>query len=125
MFVRWVAVEAANCHQSPGGALELRGGLGRTEKQRMSFPNRLETEDILSELYLESMVAQFRREWIVSSVILALKEKQVERLGVSAIGDRVRLRLLRGKFGENSAETSTGGGNVATSSERPSADAIR
>ena len=79
----------------------------------------------MSELHLESMVAQFRREWIVSSVILALTEKQVERLGVSAIGDRVRLRLLRRKFEENSAETSTDGGNVATSSERPSADAIR
>ena len=79
----------------------------------------------MSELHLESMVAQSRREWIVSSVILALTEKQVERLGVSAIGDRVRLRLLRRKFEENTAETSTGGRNVATSSERPSADAIR
>ena len=38
MFVGWVAVEVANCHQSPGGALEFRGGLGGTEKQRMSFP---------------------------------------------------------------------------------------
>ena len=38
VFVGWVAVEAANCHQSPGGALELRGGLRRTEKQRISFP---------------------------------------------------------------------------------------
>ena len=79
----------------------------------------------MSELHSKSMVAQSRREWIVSSVILALTEKQVERLGVSAIGDRVRLRLLCRNFEENSAGTSTGSENVATSSERPSADAIR
>ena len=71
----------------------------------------------MSELRLKSLVAQFRREWIVSSVILALTEEHIERLDVSAIGDRVRLRLLRRKFEENSAETSTGGGNVATSSK--------
>ena len=79
----------------------------------------------MSKLHLKSLVTQFRREWIVSSVILALTEEQIEQLGVSAIGDRVRLRLLQRMFEENSAETFTGGGNVATSSERPSADAIR
>lgn len=67
----------------------------------------------MSELHSKSMVAQSRREWIVSSVILALTEKQVERLGVSAIGDRVRLRLLCRNFEENSAGTSTGSENVA------------
>lgn len=71
----------------------------------------------MSELRLKSLIAQFRREWIVSSVILALTEEHIERLDVSAIGDRVRLRLLRRKFEKNSAETSTGGGNVATSSK--------
>ena len=53
-----------------------------------------------------------------------MADEQIEpRLGVSAIGDPVRLRLLQSNFEEGSAGTSAGGGSVAGG--RPSADAIR
>ena len=80
-------------------------------------------EDILKELHLEGLGAQFRRERIVPSTILAMTDEQIERLGVTAIGDRVRLRLLCRDSDEGSAGTSAGGGSVAGA--RPSADAIR
>ena len=65
-----------------------------------------------------------RRERIVPSTILAMANEQIEpRLGVSAIGDPVRLRLLPKNFEEGSAGTSAGGGSVAGG--RPSAYAIR
>ena len=80
-------------------------------------------EAILKELHLEGLGAQLRRERIVPSTILAMTDEQIERLGVSAIGDRVRLRLLCRDFEEGSAGTSAGGGSVAGA--RPSADAIR
>ena len=41
-------------------------------------------ENILKELHLEGLQAQFRRE-IVPSTILALTDEQIERLGISAI----------------------------------------
>ena len=80
-------------------------------------------EDILKELHLEGLGAQFTRERIVPSTILAMNDEQIERLGVTAIGDRVRLRLLCRDSDEGSTGTSAGVASVAGA--RPSADAIR
>jgi len=57
-----------------------------------------------------------------------MNDEQIERLGVSAIGDRVRLRTACRDFKEGSAGVSNDGGrSVATTSTRgrPSAEGIR
>ena len=69
-------------------------------------------EDILKELHLEDLGARLRRERIIPLTILAMTDEQIERLGVSAVGDRIRLRLLCSEFEEGSAGTSAGAGSV-------------
>jgi len=46
-------------------------------------------DNILKELQLKVLGARLRRERIAPSTILAMTDEQIERLGVSAIGDRV------------------------------------
>ena len=48
-------------------------------------------EDIWAEQNLQMLAAVFRREIIVPSIVQSMSNEKVERLGVSAIGDRVRL----------------------------------
>ena len=51
-------------------------------------------DDILSELNLETLTAVFGREIIVSSIVQLMSNEKIEPLGVTAIGDPVRLRVL-------------------------------
>ena len=51
-------------------------------------------DDILTELNLETLAAVFRRERIVPSIVQSMSDEEIEGLGVTAIGDRVRLREL-------------------------------
>ena len=46
-------------------------------------------DDILMALNLETLAAVFRREIIVPSIVQAMSNETIERLGVTAIGDRV------------------------------------
>ena len=50
--------------------------------------------DIFTELNLETLAAVFRRETIVPSIVQLMSNEKIERLEVTAIGDRVRLREL-------------------------------
>ena len=76
-------------------------------------------EGILKELSLETLVTNFRRERIVPVTITSMNDEQIERLGVTAIGDRVRLRAACRDFEDGSAGVSSDGGrSVATTSAR-------
>ena len=50
--------------------------------------------DIFTELKLETLAAVFRQEIIVPSIVQSMSNEKIERLDVTAIGDRVRLREL-------------------------------
>ena len=50
--------------------------------------------DIFTELNLETLAAVFRREITVPSTVQSMSNEKIERLDVTAIGDRVRLREL-------------------------------
>ena len=70
-------------------------------------------------LNLEMLVTNFRRERIVPVTIVSMNDEQIEQLGVTAIGDRVRLRAACRDFKEGSAGVSSEGGrSVATTSAR-------
>ena len=51
-------------------------------------------DDILRELNLETLAAVFRREMIVPSIVQSMSNEKIERLDVTATGNRVRLREL-------------------------------
>ena len=51
-------------------------------------------EDILKELHLESLIPHFLAERIEPANVAALSDKEVCRVGVTTIGDRLRLRDL-------------------------------
>lgn len=51
-------------------------------------------ESILSELGLDSLTERFKDERIDTKVVLSMSESDLSGLGVSTIGDRVRLREL-------------------------------
>ena len=53
---------------------------------------REKMDDILTELNLETLAAVFRRERIVPTIVQSMSDEEIERLGVTAIGDRVRLK---------------------------------
>ena len=53
---------------------------------------REKMDDILTELNLETLAAVFRRKRIVPSIVQSMSDEEIERLGVTAFGDRVRLR---------------------------------
>ena len=46
-------------------------------------------DEILTELNLETLAAVFQREIIVPSIVQSMSNEKIERLGVTAIGDRV------------------------------------
>ena len=51
-------------------------------------------DDILTEVNLETLAAVFGREIIIPSIVQSMSNEKIERIGVTAIGDRVRLREL-------------------------------
>ena len=51
-------------------------------------------DDIFTELNLETLAAVFRREIIVPSIFQSMSNEKIERLVVTASGDRVRLLEL-------------------------------
>ena len=51
-------------------------------------------EDILKELHLESLISHFLAERIEPANVAALSDEELCRVGVTAIGDRLRLRDL-------------------------------
>ena len=51
-------------------------------------------DEILTELNLETLAAVFQGEIIVPSIVQSMSNEKIKRLGVTAIGDRVRLREL-------------------------------
>ena len=85
--------------------------------------------DILTELNLETLAAVFRREGIVPSIVQSMSDEEIERRGVTAIGDRVRLHELCKEDEGNSSRSSFGSRSVgSTSTSRngdvPLADAV-
>ena len=75
-------------------------------------------DDILTELNLEMLAAVFPREILVPSIVWSMNKEKIEPTGVTAIGDRVRLRELCKEDEENNSRSSFGSqslGSPATS----------
>ena len=72
------------------------------------FVEREEMDDILRELNFETLAAVFGREIIVSSIVQSMSNENIERLGVTAFGDRVRLFELCKEDEENNSRFSFG-----------------
>ena len=85
------------------------------------FVEREKMDDILTELNLETLAAVFRREIIIPSVVQSMNNEKVEWLGVTAIGDRVRLRELC-KDEENNSRSSFGSRSVGSPSTSRTGD---
>ena len=86
-------------------------------------------DDILTEQNLQTLVAVFRREIIVPSIVQSMSDEKIERLGVTAIGDQVRFRELCKEDEENSSRSSFGSRSVGSPStsrtgDVPKADAV-
>ena len=50
--------------------------------------------DVLKELHLESLIPHFLAERIEPANVAALSDEELCRVGVTTIGDRLRLRYL-------------------------------
>ena len=86
-------------------------------------------DDILTEQNLQTLAAVFRREIIVPSIVQSMSDEKIERLGVTAIGDQVRLRELCKEDEENNSKSSFGSRSVGSPStsrtgDLPKADAV-
>ena len=74
-------------------------------------------DEILTELNLETLAAAFQGEIIVPSIVQSMMgNEKIERLGVTAIGDRVRLRELCKEDEENNSRSSFGSRSVGSPS---------
>ena len=76
-------------------------------------------DEILTELNLEMLAAVFQGEIIVPSIVQSMIIEKIERLCVTAIGDRIRLRELCKEDEENNSRSSFGSrsvGSLSTSS---------
>ena len=62
------------------------------------------------------MAAVFRREIIVPSIVQSMSNEKIERLDVTAIGDRVLLRDLCKEDEENNSRSSFGSRSVGSPS---------
>ena len=62
--------------------------------------------DIFTELNLETLAAVFQREIIVPSIVQSMSNEKIERLDVTAIGDRVQLREVCKEDEENNSRSS-------------------
>ena len=67
------------------------------------FVEREKMDEILTELNLETLAAVFQGKIIVPSIVQSTSNEKIERLGVTAIGDRVRLRELCKEDEENNS----------------------
>ena len=65
-------------------------------------------DDIFTELNFETLAAVFRRETIVPWIVQSMINGIIERLDVTATGDRVRLRELCKEEEENNSRSSFG-----------------
>ena len=65
-------------------------------------------DDIFTELNLETLAAGFRREIIIPSIVQSINNEKIERLDVTATGDRVRLHELCKEDEENNSRSSFG-----------------
>ena len=77
---------------------------------------------ILTELDLETLAAVFQGEIIVPSIVQSMSNEKIERLGVTAIGERVRLRELCKEDEENHSRSSFGSRSVASPSTSRTGD---
>ena len=73
------------------------------------FVERENMDDILTELNLKTLAAVFTREILVPSIVWSMSNEKIERTGVTAIGDRVRLRELCKEDKENKLSRSSFG----------------
>ena len=76
-----------------------------------SIPFQLINRSILN---LETLAAVFRREMIVPSIVQSMNNEKIERLDVTATGDRVRLRELCKEDEENNSRSSFGSRSVGS-----------
>ena len=65
-------------------------------------------DNILTEENLQTLAAVFRQEIIVPSIVQSMSNEKIERLGVTAIGDPVRLRELCKEDEQNNSRSSFG-----------------
>ena len=78
--------------------------------------------DIFTELNLATLPVVFRQEIIVPSIVQSMSNEKIERLDVTAIGDRVRLRELRKEDEENNSRSSFGSRSVGSPSTNRTGD---
>ena len=74
----------------------------------------------LTQLNFETLATVFQREKTVPSIVQSMSKEEIERLGVTAIGDRVRLRELCKEDEENNSSSSFGSLSVGSASRRSS-----
>ena len=79
-------------------------------------------DDILTELNLETLAAVFQGEIIIPSIVQSINNDKIERLGVTAIGDRVRLCGLCKEDKENNSRSSFGSRSVESPSTTGTGD---
>ena len=78
------------------------------------FVEREKMDEMLTELNLETLAAVFQGEIIVPSIVQSMSNEKIERLGVTAIGDRVRLRELCKEDEENNSWSLFGSRSVGS-----------
>ena len=78
--------------------------------------------DVFTELNLETLAAVFRREIFVPSIVQSMSNEKIERLDVTAIGDRVRLLELCKEDEENNSRSSFGSLSVGSPSTNRTGD---
>jgi len=86
------------------------------------FVEREKMDEILTELNLETLAAEFQGEIIVPSIVQSMSNEKIERLGVTAIGDQVRLRELCKEDEENNSTSSFGSRSVGSPSTSRTSD---
>ena len=79
-------------------------------------------DEILTELNLEMLAAVFRGEIIVPSIVQSTSNEKIVQLGVTAMGDRVRLRELCKEDEENNSRSSFGSRSLGSLSTRRTGD---
>ena len=79
-------------------------------------------DDILTELNLETLAAVFQGEIIVPLIVQSMSNEKIERLGVTAIGDQIRLRGLCKEDKENNSRSSFGSRSVGSPSTNRTGD---
>ena len=109
MTVSWRKVRY-DCHQAP------------KKHSVYCFVEREKKNDIFTELNLETLAAVFRRDIIVPSTVQSMSNGKIERLDVTAIGDRVRLREFCKEDEENNCRSSFGSRSVGSPSTNRTGD---